>query len=420
MAGKKVPPPKTTTHTTRARTRSQSLPSNVTKKRKATPPPSKEPLPIWDQGIASRASRERKRFKLCLASLHEDIDEGSIAKQADTLVGESKNSWGIPGQDLIKASRRPRCRGRDGAGKMVAKMAYMANFGDLQPERAPTRPNCLSRSPILRVPLEVREAIYAYLLIYPLPIRVKDDFTTLERNSFVDHSLLLVCKQFAIEATKFIYRHNTFHSLIRETPNILLGLQTPKKLPTKFHPFIRNIVIDCSKACWNLDWCEKAADGLHSLFMAEAVINTLTLMVVPQRVQMSTTEPGNEVSTLTFADFLRYPGRFMEAVRRLAPKTFRVVVKKSGNKKLGMDLDLTPLRTGTFKDNILANEETMNIRGARLSALRRELLGLKNRFEEVFDNENEAVSQGICYLISTEGKGTSDDLSGRTLPENGE
>jgi hypothetical protein len=88
----------------------------------------------------------------------------------------------------------------------------------------------------------------------------------------------------------------------------------------------------------------------------------------------------------------------MKAVRKLAPKTFKVIVKKPG-KRLGMAIDLTYLRASMVVD-LLVNEETLRRRDLRLSAMRDELGSLKARFEDTFDDDEWAVRQGLCDLIS--------------------
>lgn len=278
----------------------------------------------------------------------------------------------------------------------------MNMLDEMRPRSRVAIPNDPARSPILRIPLEVRESIYAYLLVYPAPIKVRPDWMTLERNLFVDHSILRVCKLFAAEGSNFLYRNNTFQSLIRNPATaILLRFDTPVFIPKIYHSAFRKLVIDCSKTCWNMEWYEKAVAGLNTLVEANAVIESLTLSMVPQRVGMSTTALGMEVSPVTFADFLLFTGAFMGAVRKLAPRTFKVVVKKAGKKKLGMQVDLTYLRVGTEEDNALKIEETLKLRNAHAKHMEEELLSLKDRFEEIFENDEWAVSEGKCSVISS-------------------
>ncbi|PBP25142.1 hypothetical protein BUE80_DR004011 [Diplocarpon rosae] len=371
-------------------------PLKHTQKRRACSPSPKD-IPIWDQGVTTKAARERKRFKISRASLHGDFDEDYIVQQASLLQGEDKISWGVQQRDPVEASRRPKQKGRRVGrvgGMFEAQLAYMAMFENMQPQRDQPRPNSPLHSPILRIPLEVREEVYSYLLVSPSPIYLKADWTTLERNQCFDHSLVRVCKQFANETSSFLYRNNTFQSLIREPPAGLLRHEKPVKIRSEFHSSFRHIAIDCSRACWNMEWHEKATEGLISFVKARATINTITLKVVPQRVGMSTTALGDEASPLTFADFLWYPGPFMQAVRKLAPKRFKVVVTESGKSTLGMELDLTYLRVGTIADNLLTNEETLKLRDARLGVLKQELMALKGRFEKMFEADSKDTFHG--------------------------
>ncbi|KAG4425919.1 hypothetical protein IFR04_000863 [Cadophora malorum] len=387
-------------------------PPKSVKRRRAASRSSSEPIPEWDKGISSLAARERKRFKLSRSSLHEDLDQDYIAKQAEKLMGESKNSWGVPEESPIKGSRRPKAKSRGlRRSRNDDEDAYMAMFGSMIPQRREAIPNDLSKTPILRIPLEVREEVYLHLLIHPIPIMVKPNWTSMERNSFARHAhaIILVCKQFAFETSNFLFRNNTFQCLIREPPiNPPLRFEEPASLPNTFHSLFRNIVIDCSKTCWNLEWYEMATEGLNTLAKANPTIDTLTLVVVSQRVGMSDTALGMEVSPVTFADFCWYPGPFVKAVRKLAPRIFKIVVKKPGKKKLGIEIDLSYLRIGTVEDNRIANEETLILREMRTRAMREELEGLKERFEEVFEDDESAVREGKCELISA-GNGRRDE-----------
>ncbi|KAH7409118.1 hypothetical protein BKA64DRAFT_387991 [Cadophora sp. MPI-SDFR-AT-0126] len=393
-------------------------PPKPVKRRRATSRSPSKPIPEWDKGISSLAARERKRFKLSRTSLHEDLDQDYIAQQAEKLMGESKNTWGVPQESPIKGSRRPKVKSRGlRMARDDAEDAYLAMFSSMIPQRREAIPNDLLKTPILRVSMEIREKIYSYLLIYPTPIMVKPDWTAMERNVFVRHAhaIILVCKQFALEGSSFLFRNNTFQSLIREPPiNPPLRFEEPASLPTAYHSLFRNIVVDCSKTCWNFEWYEKATEGLNILAKASPTIDTLTMVVVPQRVGMSDTALGMEVSPVTFADFIWYPGPLMTAVRKLSPRIFKIIMKKPRNRRLGMEIDLTYLRIGTAKDDLIANEETLRTREIRTKAMDIELRGLKEKFEEVFEDDDWAVRQGKCVLISTE-NGSRDEGDSQAL-----
>jgi hypothetical protein len=253
--------------------------------------------------------------------------------------------------------------------------------------------------------MEVREEIYGYLLVYNEPILVKHDLVTVERNPFQDHSIVLVCKQIAQEASAFIYRTNAFRAIFRRPNYVSRQYDKPSTIEKKFHQYFRNVIIDCTSDCWNLDWQGKATCSIGKLVEAKPYIATLTLVVVPQQVSMSTTALGMEASPITFADFMWYPGDFMTAIRKLAPRLLKIIIKKIGlltrhvEKRLEISIDLNYLQEGSQEKSLMANPETIQMAGLKEQAVHEELMGLKQRFEEIFENDEHAVHEGKCTLI---------------------
>ncbi|KAF8862861.1 hypothetical protein BDZ45DRAFT_159816 [Acephala macrosclerotiorum] len=377
-------------------------PTSKPLKRRRAPSPSPE-VPIWDRNITTQAQREKKRFKLSMASMDDDIDEEYISNLARTLIGESRDTWGIPEQQPIKAvtGKKQRSRRVPNAFHEAEDrwMTMTEEMQSLQPVKKPIRPNTPDRSPILRLALEVREEIYRHLLIYTKPILVKQDWTTVERNTYVDHNVIFVCKQFTIEASAFIYRNNTFQALLRNPVYQFRRFDAPALLPTIYYANLRNLVIDCSHDCWNLDWHEKTAKGIATLANAKAVIVSLTLVMSPQRVGMSTTALGVEGTPITFADFLWYHGPLMEATRKLAPRLLKIIAKKGATKRLSMEVDMRYLQAGHLEEGPLANKETVRLRKQRITLVEVQLMSLKDRFEAVFTDDVRAVTEGHCTLL---------------------
>ncbi|KAE8452444.1 hypothetical protein EG329_000346 [Mollisiaceae sp. DMI_Dod_QoI] len=373
-------------------------------KRKRSPSPAPKEVRVWERNITTQAQRERKRFKLSMSSMHEEIDEEYIASLAKTLVGESRDTWGIPEQQPIKAVTGKKQKSRRVPNAFQATedrwMNMMEDIQSMQPVKKPTILNCPNRSPILRISLEVREEIYSYLLIYPKPIMVKQDWTTVERNPFVDHSIILTCKQFAVEASAFLYRNNTFQALLRRLKYQFRLYEPPTLIRNIYHTNIRNLAIDCSRDCWNLDWHEKAAKGITTLVSAKAVITSLTLILNPQRVGMSTTALGTEARPITFADFLWYPGPLVTAIRMLAPRMLKIVIKKGGSRRFGMEVDMRYLQAGQLEAGLLVNPETIRSRERNVRLVETQLMGLKERFEEAFEDDERAVAEGKCTLLA--------------------
>jgi hypothetical protein len=395
-------PPKTAKHAatsakaTKCKAISQketALHSKSSKKRPLTP----EEIPEYDRNVTSQASRDRKRFKLSRASIYQDVEIETITNLAQKLQGESVYSWGLPEVEPIEASRKKKTRSRR-TKKNEDEDAYLQMLEDIHQKRAPIIPNSPERSPILRIPLEIREKIYSYILFYSKPIMVKEDWTTVERNPSQSHGIIQTCKQFAEEASQFIYKFNMFQAVLRNPTTIFRRREDPVKINPKFHSLLRNIIIDCSFYCWNIEWYEKVTAGLQKLVEAKPIIQSLTLVLVPHRAGMSTTALGIEYNPVTFADFLWYGGPLMTAIRNLGPKVLNVVVKKSG-KRLLMSVDMTYFQA-VSGETLLANVETVRLAQAKAGMVNEELFGLKERFEEIFEDEECALREGKCRLLS--------------------
>jgi len=388
------------------KTQKPAPPPKRSRKRKLTPE-EEENIPEYDKGVTSKSAREKKRFKLSLSSLlNEEVDEKYITTLSMGLIGESRNSWGTPELRPIAAQKQQKRRNYKNLASGDLEEEWKAMMEAARATKNPPPPivpNSPDRSALLRLPMELREQIYGYLLVYNEPILVKHDLIMVERNPFQDRSIVLVCKQIAAEASAFIYRANTVRAIFRRPNFVSRQYEEPSTIETKFHQYFRNLIIDCTSDCWNLDWQEKATRSIERLIEAKSYIAALTLVVVPQRVSMSTTALGVEMNPITFADFMWYPGDFMTAIRKLAPQLLKIVVKKGPKahvKRLEFSIDLTHLQAGSKENVLIANPETIQMGRMREEAVHAELIGLKQRFEEIFEDDEWAINEGKCKLVS--------------------
>jgi hypothetical protein len=124
------------------------------------------------------------------------------------------------------------------------------------------------------------------------------------------------------------------------------------------------------------------------------------LAFIPSRVGITTTALGRESNPVTFADFLWYDGAIMAAVRHLAPKRLNVVIKKNGNKRFLLSVDMN-YSQAISEETPLANPETIRLAQAKADIVHEELRGLKSRFEEIFEDDAFALQEGHCRLIET-------------------
>jgi hypothetical protein len=180
----------------------------------------------------------------------------------------------------------------------------------------------------LRFPLEIRERIYGLFLLYPKPIIINYDLATVERDNLRIHPVLRICKQVSEEASSFLYRRNVFRTILRR-PRTTWHLHESFMIDTEFFSFFRNLIIECQRDSYSLDWYEHVSVSLEKLVKAETILHSLTLVVIPDRVGFTETAVGVEKHPITFADFFYFPGRLMKAFRRLPCKKLNIVIKKT-------------------------------------------------------------------------------------------
>ncbi|KAL2880960.1 hypothetical protein SGCOL_003612 [Colletotrichum sp. CLE4] len=83
-----------------------------------------------------------------------------------------------------------------------------------EPEPEPESRTC----PFLRIPLEIREDIYKYILVADEPIRVRQGWSAVypRNRPGIPTDLLLTCRQVRREALNTLYGENTFLYLLRD------------------------------------------------------------------------------------------------------------------------------------------------------------------------------------------------------------
>jgi len=67
---------------------------------------------------------------------------------------------------------------------------------------------------------------------------------------------------------------------------------------------------------------------------------------------------------------------------------------------LEFSIDLTHLQAGSQENVLMANPETIQMGRMREEAVHAELIGLKQRFEEIFEDDEWAINEGKCKLVS--------------------
>ena len=379
------------------RSLSPDIPETSAKRRKISP----AEIPEWDKNVTSQSQRIKATYKLTRASLYdESINERSIDELYRSLDPNSlsKVTWGVPLDSAIKATTGKKAKTllqkpKNNDARNI-EQRYLAMMEDMKGPPREIILNDPKRSHFLRVSLEIRERIYAHLLKYPRSIMVKRDWKTVEANPIINHSIRRVCKQLNIEATSYLFKVNIIQAILRKSTRASAYYDDRAMIPERFVSYYQNVVLDFNSECWTYEWYEKATESLKVLIAAKPALKSLTLIVAPKRVGMSTTALGIESNPVTFADLLWYDGEFMEALRELAPRNLKVIIKKGPTKKLTMAVDLKYLNASSPHEPRLVNPVTWEMLLMKERVLSCEIKELKNRFEEVFEDDEWAVQLG--------------------------
>ena len=325
---------------------------------------------------------------------------GSQERWGDTITGAISS--------LKKKGRAPKVQ------NYFSGRGSLAPLFSQSPGEEPTLfiPNSPDRSPLLGIPVAVREKIYGFLLSDSKPVIVGPDWETLQGKVLRYNGLQYVCKQIGDEASKFMYNHGVFLAMLRETHKTS-ALDKTLFIDPKFLSLFRNVVINCPKDNWDMNWHEKAALAVDKLAEANAFLTSLTIVVCPSRgTGTSTTALGLQANPIHFADFFYFSGPLMISIRRLRLKVLNIVIKKrimisihntgftAGMKRLLMSVNLTYLHARNAGENALANEDNVMIAHEHAIALENELQSLKYKFEAIFEDHEKALQGGLCRELA--------------------
>ena len=347
-----------------------------------------------------------------LESFENENKHGEMIAELNSQIPDSQERWGDTITGAISSLKKK--------GRAPKVQNYFSGRGSLAPlfskssDEEPTLfiPNSPDRSPLLGVPVAVRERIYGFLLSDSKPVIVGPDWETLQGKVLRYNGLQYVCKQIGDEASKFMYSHNVFLAMLRETQKTSAFDKT-LFIDPKFLSLFRNVVINCPKDNWDMDWHEKAALAVDKLADANAFLTSLTIVVCPSRgTGTSTTALGLEANPIHFADFFYLPGPFMTSIRKLRSKVLNIIIKRritapihntrftTGMKRLLTSVNLTYLHARTASETTLANEDTAIIAHDNALALENELQALKSKFEAIFEDHDKALQDGLCRELA--------------------
>lgn len=125
---------------------------------------------------------------------------------------------------------------------------------------------------------------------------------------------------------------------------------------------------------------------LSGLHQRNPSIMHLRLKIAPRKV-------GNKI---TFSNFLRYDGKLVAAVRKLAPRVLDFIICKEESRQLFFELDLTYLDAAARQSESLLNDFTVDALLERELELETELSELRDRFEYIVERESASIEAGLC------------------------
>lgn len=337
----------------------------------------------------------------------EDNLEGVIDYSAkfapDSIVHQT---WGAPRVEGIRAPtpiRRRRNFAFSRSGRQSAYDKFM--FGERPTSASNSQPGI---SHLLRLPLETRLMIYEYLLVQQTPIMVHHDWVSLRGLvSLESPGILLACKQINQEATPIIYKYNVFQAAIRGERAI--ASMTP--IDAKFLPLLRNVVLYCVRDKWNNNVLKRTILSLKSLISANVHLQTLTFVFRPQRVGVAKTLIGIERNPITYSDWFHPKSKLLLTIRSIRCTFLTFIIGLQDKKRVifSIDLQYLPINCQAARDGPALDEVAAKTRVKRAIRVKREFQQLKERFELIFNNHEEAIMKGLARLME-DGEAVGDGI----------
>ncbi|KAM3080077.1 hypothetical protein ACMFMF_003490 [Clarireedia jacksonii] len=365
---------------------------------------------------SSLASRKRRRPRISMISLAMDDDDDDLRQFTGVFApgSHAASTWGTISSSPIVGTvgpvRKSVFGGQKGSKRKCTATCFselVAGWQDPSVESMAPEPNSPTRSLFLRYPLEVREKIYAIHLRSSSPILLGYDWEKVDRSPSLHLGILRVCKQITAEATPVLYRINTFHAILRHVSRFNICSFSPLLISPQYFRMFKNIVLECPKDNFHDEWYQEVVKSFKILAMAKPMLESLTIIVSPQRVGMTSTALGMEANPISFADFFWLEGDIMKAIMELSCKTLRVVVKKRNGTRVLMQVDLRRVtlirKAEALTDSsswLPGNVFCLESRLAREAMAMEELSALKGRFEDIVENDESAEGGARCRLMN--------------------
>jgi hypothetical protein len=359
--------------------------------------------PIIIQKPTSYAERRRKRATLSMKDIYADSlkEDGDPKDYASKFAPGStaEYTWGIAtSQPVLAIERRRRHVGFRAFGLRRGRKSAFEKFmfgKNSEEEIEPFR--------FMDLPLEIRWEVYGYLLVRTRPILMQSEWRNVFITSTHDHTILLVSRQVSLESTRVLFERNVFQTYI----GFKSGFSSLRMgtLAERFVSNFRNVIIECKNEDWMLPLINKIAICVGNLVKNGTVLNSLTIVISPLTAAWGPTHALSDIyDQTTFADFFEAPAsKLMRIIPKLQLKILNAVIRLPENKRALISIDLRANPVNKDQSGWLA-EDHVSQRSAKrhLAQLKKDLMGLKKRFEEVCENHEKAVLEGKARLLGKE------------------
>jgi hypothetical protein len=323
-------------------------------------------------------------------------------------------TWGVPISNPISAVGNLRrhkglrafgvCRGKNSA---FTKFMYSSD-SDGEDPITPFR--------FLDLPLEIRRKIYSYLLIHPKPIFVHADWHAVHVNPPQDHTILRVSKKILLESTQFLYEKNIFHAVVN-SKLLSRGLNSNPVdgfIKKEFLPYFKNVIVECHfdsvSGRRKYDMIGATANCLMILAMSEALLDSVTLVmrhiILPSAVQQAThsttlLQLANPMAGKSIPEYFKTPdSKIMRIITKLRCKVLNIVLRLPERRRLVVSINLRGLPVNQDKSDWFADEKVAKLRARKLAhQVETDLLGLKKRYEDIFEDYEKAIVDGKARLM---------------------
>lgn len=355
-------------------------------------------VPFGPKKVNKRGNAPRKKAPRYAGGI---IDHAEIFDE----ISPSRLTFGSANFDPI-AALRPKRRYRSFRADIFSNDdIYGTSSEGHGPSARGTMPAYLH---FLRLPLEVRERIYDFLLIHTRSILVDHQWTRVQRNSPKDNNIIRTCKQIMEECSNFLYKKNIFATVIRRRT----GMSINRSINPRYLRYIRNVIIWFPQTSCTGEFQELGISCIQKLITCGTILESLTIGIAPRETGLTHPESKEaKHNPITFADFFNKDTKFMEIIQRLPCNTLNIIISKLSATAIGglddeqrwkqylIKLDKRSISTDDESSWLFGDRAAMEGGLRRASRIKEQLDILQGRIQETFENEELACEAGICRML---------------------